>query len=239
MTDKPAGLEAFDEVERLIVIGAHPDDLECSSGGTLALLIDRGVEVYSVNCTLGDLGTRESGMTRSRLATIRQEETEAAARLMGLKGTFNLGHHDGELVNTLELRAEIARLYRITQADTLFTFDPYWAGQMHPDHRAAGQAALDAYMPAKMPLYRPEQLQLPGADLRRLHRIFLFSTDRDPEIYVDVTEVYDRKLAACMAHRCQFPKGEESLEWMRGRNAKVGEVIGVKHAEAFKRAFVW
>ena len=239
MTDKPAGLEAFDEVERIIVIGAHPDDLECSSGGTLALLIDRGVEVYSANCTLGDLGTREPGMTRSRLATIRQEETEAAARLMGLKGTFNLGHHDGELVNTLELRAEIARLYRITQADALFTFDPYWAGQMHPDHRAAGQAALDAYMPAKMPLYRPEQLQLPGADLSRIQRIFLFATDRDPEIYVDITEVYDRKTAACMAHHCQFPKGKENLEWMKTRNAKVGEVIGVKYAEAFKRALVW
>jgi LmbE family N-acetylglucosaminyl deacetylase len=140
---------------------------------------------------------------------------------------------------SLELRAQIARLYRVTQADTLWTFDPFWPGQIHPDHRAAGQAALDAYMPSKMPLYRPEQLNESDADLGRLERVFFFSTGREPEIYIDVTDPYDTKLAACMAHRSQFPKGEENLAWMKELDQKPGEVIDTPYAEVFKQIEVW
>ena len=233
------GLEAFEEVKRLIVVAAHPDDLECVCGGVISLLVDRGVEVYSVNCTLGDIGTQEMGTVRPALAATRLSEAEAAAKLLGIRATFNLGHHDGELTPDLELRAQIARLYRITQADSLFTFDPYWTGQIHPDHRAAGQAALDAYMPSKMPLYRPEQLTESGAALGCLQRVFLFSTDRDPDIVVDTSQVQPRKLAACAAHRSQFPNGEENLSWLKEMDAAVGERIGAAAAEAFRSMQVW
>ena len=234
-----ANIEAFAEVQRLIVVAAHPDDLECCCAGTIAQLTARGVQVFSVNCTLGDIGAQEGDILRPALATTRLRETEDAARVLALAATFNLGHHDGELLPDLELRAHIARLYRVTQADTLFTFDPHWPGQIHPDHRAAGQAALDAYMPAKMPLYRPEQLREPGAALCRLQRVFLFSTERDPDIYVDVTAVYPTKLAACIAHVSQFPKGEESLNWLKEMDAKTGQRIDAPYAESFKRMPVW
>ncbi len=233
------GLEAFDETKRLIVIAAHPDDLESICGGTIAMLAQRGVEIFSANCTLGDIGAQEATITRPGLAQTRLEETDAAAQILGIKQTFNLGHPDGELEPSLNLRAQIARLYRITQADTLLTFDPYWTGQVHPDHRAAGQAALDAYMPAKMPLYRPEQLNETGADLGKLERVFLFSTDRDPNVFIDVGEIYDTKLAGCQAHLSQFPKGEESLEWMKDRDRRAGEQIDVEYAELFRQLEVW
>ncbi|HSM54876.1 MAG TPA: PIG-L deacetylase family protein [Candidatus Sulfomarinibacteraceae bacterium] len=233
------GLEAFEETERLIVVAAHPDDLETMVGGTAALLIERGVRVFSVNCTLGDIGAEDPNVARLSLANTRLQETEAAARLMGVERTFNLGYHDGELLPGLELRAQLARLYRITQADTLWTFDPFWTGQIHPDHRAAGQAALDAFMPSKMPLYRPEQLNEPDADLGRLQRIFVFSTDRQPDVFVDVTTVYQMKMAACMAHTSQFPQGEQSLEWMKDLDAERGEKIGAPYAEALKQIGVW
>lgn len=232
-------IEAFDDVKRLIVVAAHPDDLESVCGGTIYMLARRGVEIFSVNCTLGDIGDREGTMRRTELATHRIDETEAAARILGIKQTFNLGHHDGELVPNLHLRSQIARLYRTTQADTLFTFDPFWTGQIHPDHRAAGQAALDAYMPSKMPLYHPEHLNEPDAGLGQLERVFLFSTTREPEIYVDVTDVFPTKLAACQAHRSQFPEGEKSLEWMKEMNQRIGEVIKVQYAEVFKQIEVW
>jgi LmbE family N-acetylglucosaminyl deacetylase len=231
--------EAFAEVQRLIVVAAHPDDLETICGGTIALLAQRGVKVFSVNCTLGDIGTQDAATTRPAVATTRLLEAEEAARILGIEQVFSLGHHDGELVADLELRAQIARLYRITQADTLFTFDPFWTGQVHPDHRAAGQAALDAYMPSKMPLYRPEQLREPGACLGCLKRVFLFSTDREPDIFVDVGSVYDTKLAACMAHRSQFPKGLESLQWLQSWDEERGKAIGAARAESFKRMEVW
>ncbi len=237
--DNLAGIEAFDQVQRLIVVAAHPDDLETICGGAVYRLAQRGVKIFSVNCTLGDIGTQERDYSRPALASTRLAETEAAAKVLGLQQTYNLGHHDGELVASLELRAQIARLYRLTQADTLWTFDPFWTGQIHPDHRAAGQAALDAYMPAKMPLYRPEQLNEPDACLGCLERVFFFSTARDPEIVVDVTEVYSTKLAACLAHHSQFPQGLESLDWMKELDRLQGEKIGVTYAEAFKRVEVW
>jgi len=233
------GLEAFEKVQRLIVVAAHPDDLESICGGTISLLTQRGVTVFSANCTLGDIGTQDSATMRPALATTRLSETEEAARILGIEQPFNLGHHDGELVADLELRAQIARLYRITRADSLLTFDPYWSGQIHPDHRAAGQAALDAYMPAKMPLYRPEQLNEPDAGLGQLERVFLFSTSREPDIFIDVTDIYPTKLKGCMAHVSQFPKGEESLEWMKEMDQRNGETVGVTYAESFKEMTVW
>jgi LmbE family N-acetylglucosaminyl deacetylase len=143
------------------------------------------------------------------------------------------------LVPDLALRAQVARLYRLTQADTLWTFDPYWPGQIHPDHRAAGQVALDAYMPAKMPLYQPEQLNERGAELGKLARVFVFATERDPDIFVDVTTVYSTKISASLAHGSQFPQGEADLEWMKERDKQPGQRIGVLYAEPFKQITVW
>lgn len=233
------GIAVFENVQRLIIVAAHPDDLETICGGTVAMLTQRGVKVFSVNCTLGDIGSQDADITRPALATTRLAETEEAGRILGVDQCYNLGHHDGELVANLEVRAQIARLYRITQADTLWTFDPFWAGQIHPDHRAAGQAALDAYMPAKMPLYRPEQMSEPGACLGCLERVFLFATAREPDVSVDITAVYETKFAACLAHRSQFPKGEESLEWMKELDQRRGQVIDAPYAEAFKQMEVW
>jgi LmbE family N-acetylglucosaminyl deacetylase len=238
MTEK-RGLETFEKVERIIVVAAHPDDLETICGGTLSLLAQRGVKVFSVNCTLGDIGSHDPNFVRLSLALARITETGEAARILGLEQVFNLGYPDGELVANLELRAQLARLYRLTQADTLFTFDPFWPGQIHPDHRAAGQGALDAYMPSKMPLYRPEQLNEPGTGLGCLERIFLFSTDRNPDIFIDITGVYETKLASCLAHLSQFPKGLENLDWMKELDGGKGKEIGVTYAEAFKQMEVW
>lgn len=232
------GLEAFTETKHIIVVAAHPDDLECMCGGTIWLLVQRGVTVTSVNCTLGDLGAQDEEQVRPALATTRLQETKAAAESLGILKTYNLGHHDGELVADLELRAQIARLYRLSGADTLFTFDPYWPGQIHPDHRAAGQAAIDAYMPAKMPLYRPEQLES-GAKPAQLQHVFLFGTEREPDIYVDVSNVYSQKLHACKLHNSQFPQGEEDLAWLKTRDQLGGAPIGVEYAELFKTLQVW
>src|SRR5690348_10535777 len=111
------GLDAFAETRRALVVGAHADDMETLMGGTLALLVARGVEVVQVICTIGDLGSNEPRWTRESLAAARQEEAQAAGRALGVRETQILGHHDGELEDTLELRAEIARYYRLYQPD--------------------------------------------------------------------------------------------------------------------------
>jgi LmbE family N-acetylglucosaminyl deacetylase len=232
-------MDAFDDVRRVIVVAAHPDDLECCCAGTLAKLIARGVTVTSVNCTLGDIGAQEDTLPRVALASARLAESAVAAQILGLADAVNLGHHDGELLPSLEVRAQIARLYRMTQADTLFTFDPWWSGQIHPDHRAAGQAALDAYMPSKMPLYHPEQLLEANAGLGCLQRVFLFSTGSDADVLVDISDVHQHKLAACMAHVSQFPKGEESLGWLKEMDGAAGKEVGYTYAEPFRQMNVW
>jgi LmbE family N-acetylglucosaminyl deacetylase len=228
-----------EEVQRVLVVAAHPDDLETACGGTVALLIQAGIEVSLLLCTDGDIGTHDPTMTRDRLAETRWEEVLAAAKVLGLKNVMFLGRRDGELVTDLGLRAEIAGVYRHLQPDTVFTFDPHWSGQVHPDHTAAGQAALDAYMPSKMELYHPEQL-VNGVSVADVKRFFFFGgSDREDRIVIDISPVWAQKIAATRAHVSQFGQKEEALEWLSRWNQEIGQCCGLQYAEAFHKMRVW
>lgn len=230
MTETYAGLEAFSDVQRAIVVAAHADDMETMMGGTVALLRERGVAFFLLICTSGDIGSNEAHWTRESLASARVEEAQAGASALGVAVVQIMGHHDGELENTLALRAEIARYYRLYQPDTLFTFDPSGYLLNHPDHRAVGRAALDALIPASMRLYHPEQFtgDVQCAEIKHL----ALWTPQTPNVIVDVGAVYPRKFAACLAHHSQFPD-ESRLEWMRGLDHGGGELLGVEYAERF------
>jgi LmbE family N-acetylglucosaminyl deacetylase len=158
--------------------------------------------------------------------------------MLGFREVAVLEHHDGELEAGLDLRAQVALYYRLWQPDALFTFDPHWHGQIHPDHRAAGRAALDALIPSRMPFYRAEQLQM--ASVGKVSRAYLFST-ASADIAVDVTQVYERKVAASLAHVSQFPKGEEALDWMRTLDMASAEEAGASGRlyERFAEVRLW
>jgi LmbE family N-acetylglucosaminyl deacetylase len=227
------------EVRRVLVVAAHPDDLETACGGTVALLIRHEVEVSLLLGTDGDIGTHDLSFTRASLAAARRQETLAAAKLLGLKEVVFLGHPDGELVADLALRAEIAGAYRRLQPDTIFTFDPFWAGQAHPDHTAAGRAAVDAYMPSKMELYHAEQLveDVKVADVKRF--FFFGGSNREGEITIDISPVWDAKVAATRCHVSQFGQKEEALQWLAEWNRETGKCCGIDYAEAFHPMRVW
>ncbi len=242
-----------EEVRRLMVVAAHPDDLETACGGTIGLLVQAGVEVTLVLGTDGDIGTHDPAMTREKLASIRREETLAAGHVLGLKGVVFLGRHDGELVADLILRAEVASAYRRYQPDTVFTFDPYWAGQAHPDHTAAGRVALDAYMPSKMELYHPEQL-VDGVTVADIKRFFFFGgsdrggSDRGGserggsergDIVIDIAPAWELKSRATTRHASQFGQGEEALKWLAEWNHEIGRCCGLDYAESFSSMRVW
>jgi LmbE family N-acetylglucosaminyl deacetylase len=228
-----------DEIKRILVVAAHPDDLETTSGGTLALLIERGIAVALLLGTDGDIGTHDPAFTRESLAAVRREETLAGAAALGIVDVFFLGHHDGELVADLALRAEVADMYRRWQPDTIFTFDPAWGGQAHPDHIAAGRAAVDAYMPSKMELYHPEQL-VNGVKVADVKRFFFFGgSNRAGEITIDISSAWDRKIAATRCHLSQFGQKEEALEWLAAWNHETGMCCGLEYAEAFHPMSVW
>jgi len=231
-------LSALEGVERAIVVCAHADDMETLMGGTAWLLRRRGVELFELICTLGDLGTHNPSYTAESLAAIRAQEAREGGNLLGFSEVITLEHHDGELEPSLALRAAIAHYYRRWQADTLFTFDPAWAGQIHADHRAAGRAAIDAIMPSRMELYRPEQLQ--DAQVGKVNRVYLFGP-AVTTLYVDVTDVYDKKVAAAITHASQFPDGEANLEWMRSLDAQAATEAGLEGrlAERFATLRLW
>jgi LmbE family N-acetylglucosaminyl deacetylase len=237
-SNEPTGLDTFAEVKRAIVVAAHADDMETMMGGTLWLLAQRGVEFYELICTRGDLGTQDSAQSKDALAIVRHQEAQRAAEILGVREVVTLDHHDGELEPSLELRAQIAFYYRKWQVDTIFTFDPSWHGQIHADHRAVGRAAVDAIMPSRMPLYRPEQLA--GHATAQMKRVFLFSPG-EASVYVDVTDVYHMKVAAGVAHVSQFPEGDKNLDWMRQLDSMAAQAAGQegRYLERFAALRIW
>lgn len=228
-----------EELRRVMVVAAHPDDLETGCGGTLALLRERGVATSLALCTDGDIGTHDPAFTRETLAATRRRETRAGAACLGLDEVFLLGRPDGELVADLALRAHIARCYRRWQPDTVFTFDPCWAGQAHPDHTAAGRAAVDAYMPSKMELYHPEHLTN-GVRIADVKQFFFFGgSDREGQITIDIATVWETKIEATRCHASQFEGKQEALRWLEEWNRETAKCCGLEFAESFHPMVVW
>ncbi len=246
MSVEPGAEKRFDigqfgeDVKRVVVVTAHADDLETGCGGTVALLVRQGIEVALVLCTSGDIGTHDTCYTRVTLAAARQKEQLDAAKVLGLKEVVFLDRHDGELVPDLGLRADVAGVYRRLQPDTLITFDPYWSGQAHPDHSAAGRAAMDAYMPSKMELYHPEQLT-GGVKVADIKRVFFFGgSDRPNPITIDISSAWNTKVETIRCHESQFGDNmEQALKWLSEWNQEQGRCCGLEYAETFHPVNVW
>ena len=232
-----AAVDVFAEVKCALVVCAHADDMETMMGGTIWLLTQRGVEVFELVCTRGDLGTQDANMQPELLTEIRKEEARKGAHLLGVREVVTLDYHDGELEPTLDLRAQIASCYRRWQPDTIFAFDPNWAGRPTRT-RAAGRAAIDAIMPSKMPLYKPEQLV--ENKIANPKNTFLFGP-AEPSIFVDVTGIYGNKEDASLAHKSQFPGGLKSLDWMRALDSDAAKRIGSEGhlVEQFSQMRIW
>src|SRR3989304_2575193 len=136
------------EKARVLVIQAHPDDADNSSGGTIARWAREKREVHYVLCTSGNRGSNEPAMTPERLAQIREQEEQKAADILGVKSLTFLRHEDCELEETLSFRHELARIIRRLKPQVLMTHDPWAPYSIHPDHRAAGFTALAAIVEA-------------------------------------------------------------------------------------------
>ncbi len=136
------------------MVAAHPDDPDFGVAGTAARLASEGNAVHYVMCTSGDAGSDDPGIMPAELVRIREAEQAAAGRILGLAGVWFLRYPDGELEPTLELRKALVREMRRLKADVVLCQDPRSIVDddgtylNHPDHRAAGQAALDAAFPA-------------------------------------------------------------------------------------------
>ena len=190
--------------ESAMVIVAHPDDAEFTVAGTVAVWTQAGCRVTYVICTDGNTGSHEPNMTRERLAGIRRTEQRAACAVVGVSEVIFLGYDDGQLQPTLDLRRDLVRVIRQHKPEAVITWDPTTLFISedyvnHPDHRAAAQAALDAVAPASaMPLLWPET-----GPPHRVRQVYVFGNE-NPNLWVDVTDTIEQKIAALKEHASQM-----------------------------------
>ena len=225
--------------QRALIIAAHPDDIEFVVAGTAAKWARAGTDVRYVVATSGDAGSHQPGMTREELARIREAEQRAAAQVAGVDDVVFLGYPDGEVETTLALRRDIVREIRRFRPDIVICSDPtrLFVGDRyinHPDHRAVGQAAVDAVAPAAaMPLVFSE-LREEGLEPHQVREMLVSST-LEPDTWIDITDTVDLKIEALKQHASQFPNGWDPSEMVRGWAAESGKTAGVDFAETFRR----
>jgi len=212
----PMDAVAQDENSKLniIVIGAHPDDADNKFGGTAALFAKMGHNVKFVSVTNGDAGHYNKG--GGHLAKIRRAEAKKAAKELGIEEYTVLDNHDGELLPTLEVRHQIIREIRNWNADVVLSPRP---ADYHPDHRYTGILVQDAAYLVIVPNVTPDTPPL------EKNPVFLYLEDRfqkpypfQPDIAVDITSTFDKKIEALSAHESQM------FEWLPWTSNSLKEV---------------
>lgn len=224
--------------KRALVMMAHPDDAEFLCAGTVAKLCAEGWIVYYCLATSGDKGTKDPEMTREKLAAMREAEQQEACRILGVKDVIFLRQPDGFVEDGFGLRGEVVRLLRQLKPDTVITWDGFRRGFNHNDHRAVGVATYDAVYPASRdPLYYPEQIEQEGLSWHRVSELLLAGSD-EPDYFVDISDHFDTKIEALLAHTSQVARDEPRDKWIeafRKRTIEGAEQSGIAYAEAFRR----
>lgn len=199
-----------------------------------------GAECYYLVLTNGNKGTADTKVSPDKLIAARQREQRAAAKLLGISDVFFADYEDGALEVTMALKRDIVRVIRKLRPDTVVTMDPSMLYSVdsgfinHPDHRAAGQATLDAVYPlARDHLAFPELLA-EGFKPHKVKTVLLSNFDKY-NFYVDISETIDKKLAALAAHISQMPDLTATQTRMRELARSLGTQANCAYAEAFLR----
>jgi LmbE family N-acetylglucosaminyl deacetylase len=229
------------EVGRILVIAAHPDDIDFSSAGTIAGWTDAGIDVSYCVVTSGDAGGHDPDVSRADMVTLRQAEQTAAAKQVGVHDLRFLGYPDGQVEASLQLRKDLSRVIRQVRPDRLVCPSPernyLRLGVSHPDHRAVGSAALDAVYPdARNQFAFPDLLAVEGLQPWTVREVWI-SGGPAPNHYADVTETFPRKVAALRAHVSQTGHMDKLEEFLRGwlsRAAGQGGLPDGRLAEVFQ-----
>ena len=229
------------EVGRILVIAAHPDDVDFGVAGTIAGWTDNGIEVVYCIVTDGDAGGSDPSVSRPDMAALRRVEQTAAAKCVGVHDLRFLGYPDGQVEATLGLRKDLARVIRQVRPDRVVGQSPdrnYARIQAsHPDHRAVGAATLDAVYPDARNLFAfPELLADEGLEPWTVREVWL-SASPQAHHYVDVTATFGRKVAALRAHESQTGHMSNLEEFLRGWLSRSAALAGLPEghlAEAFQ-----
>lgn len=228
------------EIDRVLAVMAHPDDVDFGAAGTIANLTDAGVEVVYCLVTDGQAGGFDHTIPRNEMARIRRrEQTEAAAKV-GVSDLRFLGHMDGSVVADLDLRHDISVVIRQVRPQVVITQLPMRSLEStygsHPDHIATGEATMSAVYPdARNPFAFPGR---PIVDLDdwAVDEVWIPFGSSAQDV-VDITHQLDRKIEALMCHRSQHrdpaAMQERVRTWWQGVAAEHGLPEG-SSAEAFR-----
>ncbi len=228
-------------VERVLVVVAHPDDVDFGAGGTIATFTEAGLHVTYCIITDGDAGGFDPAVPRDQIGGIRQGEQRAAAKAVGVEDVLFLGYPDGRLEVSLDLRRDISRVirqvrpHRIVLQSPERNWDRIYAS--HPDHLAAGEAALCAVYPDARNPFTHLELAAEGLEAWTVGEVWVMAAGAGANRYVDVTDVFDRKLEALRAHESQtahMADLEGMLRGWLGMNAHAGGLGDDRLAEAFR-----
>ena len=207
---------------RVLVVLAHPDDPEFYCGGTIARWAASGRDITYCLLTRGDKGSDDDRLSTQELAEIREVEQRAAAKTLGVHDVLFLKELDGYVLPTLDLRRDIVRVIRQVKPQVVVTCDPtnFFPSSTyinHADHRAAGQATLDAVYPAaRSSLYFPELSQEEGLQPYKVREVYIAGAQH-PNITVDITDFFSQLVAALGEHRSQIKDITALEERMRKR----------------------
>jgi LmbE family N-acetylglucosaminyl deacetylase len=228
------------QTRRVLAVFAHPDDPEFFCGATFARWAAEGAHITFVLVTSGDKGSSDPEMTPDRLIAIREAEERAAAAALGVHDVVFLRVPDGEVQPTLALRRAITRMIRLRQPDTVVTCDPSvywfegWGGLNHPDHRAVGEATLDAVYPtARDRLNFPELARDEGLHPHKVKTLYISGTDR-PNVKVDVTAYLDVQLRALAEHKSQIADMAAIEQFLRAQVDPESPREAPRYMDAFR-----
>jgi LmbE family N-acetylglucosaminyl deacetylase len=226
-------------VARALVVFAHPDDAEFGVAGTVAVWIRGGAQVSYLCVTDGSAGSNEPGAARGDLRTVREAEQRAACRVLGVAECTFLGHVDGELEASLDLRREITREVRRIRPDVLVAPDPvrFWDESRtyinHPDHRAAGQACMAVINPDAPTRPQFPELLDEGLEPFEVPNLWIPAYEGDADTFVDISETIELKIEALRCHASQI-HDRPIDEWIRRRAKERGAPEGLEYAESFR-----
>jgi LmbE family N-acetylglucosaminyl deacetylase len=230
-----------------VVIAAHPDDPDFGVAGTAARLARDGHAVHYVMVTSGDAGSEDPTQSPTELIELREAEQRTAGQILGLADVHFLRYPDGEVQPTLELRKDLVRVMRRLKADVVLCQDPRSLVDddstylNHPDHRAAGQAALEAAFPAAGNPSAFRDLLGEGLPAHKVKEIWLYFTgSQHANHWVDITDTMELKIQALEAHVSQIGDWaatgalrREMIKW--AQDAASRHQLGYQYAEGFQR----
>ncbi len=233
--------EGWATPQKILVVLAHPDDPEFFCGASIARWSSQGHTVSYCLLTRGDKGTNDRTIRPEDLAGLREEEQRAAAACLGVSSVEFLNYQDGYLIPDLESRKAVTRVIRQQRPDVLVSCDPqnFFPNDAyinHPDHRAAGQIALEAVFPAAgNPMFFPELILDEGLEPHSVREVWL-SLTAQPTVILDVTATWPKKLEALYQHRSQIgPDVEKFNQRMLSRRTPDSTPENPRFEERFRK----